>query len=352
MKKILIYHLGGFNKTEGVGSVALSIAENLEGYKITLLSPKRMRKILFYSFLSPLWFAFKAFKEKPDLVFVHTLEASFDPIIAKKLFGFKYKVLTLAHGTTKGVLEAYLFERKLNNTNMGFSFELNLRMSNFRAGFARFSDKVTCVSSYVQKELSLYYGINAEVIPNGINLLPKREKPKIQGEVKTILFAGNLYWLKGLHYLIKANNLLSVPKKIIAVGISPAQEEKLKQIVDCFNVDFLGMIKNEELLKLYPKVDLFAMPSMYESFGITYLEALSNKVPVIASCKTGAEDIVKHKVNGYLVEKGNIESIKGALEYCEKNRASFRISPSDFAKFSWTKIGRKYKEVISSILEG
>ena len=61
------------------------------------------------------------------------------------------------------------------------------------------------------------------------------------------------------------------------------------------------------------------MPSVYESFGIVYLEALSYGLPVIASKRTGAVDFIKNGVNGYLVEKRDVKGIAEAIEKVEKN---------------------------------
>lgn len=348
MPKVIFYHLGNFSGDEGTGSVALNIAKRLSGFEIVYLSPQKLRKFLFYSFLSPIWFAAKAAREKPEIVFAVTPEAAFDAVVARKILGFKYKILVLFHGTPRGYLEAYYSELNKGVCQRNLNFELNLRIADFRSGFAKWAYISTCVSRQVIAEAKEYYGIDATQIPNGHEGRGRQKKSSDNGK---ILFVGNVYWGKGLYYLIKANNLLEKPRIIVAVGVGKDQVEQLKQLVDCSMVEFRGIISRKDLNKVYSECSVFAMPSIYEGFGLVYLEALAHGLPVIGSYGTGAEDIIKHRSNGVLVKKGDVEGLKNAILFLEKNKGRIRKNCFVEEKFLWDKIKLRYRSLFEKLLE-
>jgi len=60
------------------------------------------------------------------------------------------------------------------------------------------------------------------------------------------------------------------------------------------------------------EMDIFLSTSLYEGMPYSLIEALSYKVPIVASNVIGNNEIVKHGYNGYLYELGNVEQ---ATEY-------------------------------------
>ncbi len=68
------------------------------------------------------------------------------------------------------------------------------------------------------------------------------------------------------------------------------------------HVTFTGAIGDEMLQSLYQACDLFVAPSLYESFGLIYLEAMNFAKPVIGCRAGGIPEVVEHGVTGLLVE--------------------------------------------------
>lgn len=66
------------------------------------------------------------------------------------------------------------------------------------------------------------------------------------------------------------------------------------------NVVFTGQVDNEDLPAYYGASDMFVFASLTETQGIVLLEAMAQKVPVVAVDATGVRDIVKNGENGYL----------------------------------------------------
>ncbi len=67
-------------------------------------------------------------------------------------------------------------------------------------------------------------------------------------------------------------------------------------------VTFLGAVSEATLNSLYQECDLFVAPSLYESFGLIYLEAMNYAKPVIGCLAGGIPEVVEQGVTGRLVE--------------------------------------------------
>jgi glycosyltransferase involved in cell wall biosynthesis len=68
-----------------------------------------------------------------------------------------------------------------------------------------------------------------------------------------------------------------------------------------------------ELVKLYQEADVFAMPSEFEGFGLSALEAMACNTPVVATDVQGLQEFVRHGVTGLLVEYGNPRQLASAI---------------------------------------
>jgi glycosyltransferase involved in cell wall biosynthesis/GT2 family glycosyltransferase len=78
-------------------------------------------------------------------------------------------------------------------------------------------------------------------------------------------------------------------------------------------VRFLGRVSEEERYRLYTACDVFCGPSLYESFGLVYIEAMSHGKPVVA-CKTGGiSEVVEDGVTGILVPPEDPDALVDAL---------------------------------------
>ena len=59
--------------------------------------------------------------------------------------------------------------------------------------------------------------------------------------------------------------------------------------------------------------DIFAMPSTWEGFGVSALEASAMELPVVASDVHGIPDVVVHGETGILTPPRDVEAIAGAI---------------------------------------
>lgn len=135
----------------------------------------------------------------------------------------------------------------------------------------------------------------------------------------TVLFVGRLEKRKGIQDLFSAipSVLQRVPRArfIIAGSDNSYWDGFLKRTgLDyptyfarqhpelAARVTFTGSVSDEELQKLYAACDLFVAPSLYESFGLIYLEAMNYAKPVIGCRAGGIPEVIDHESSGLLVE--------------------------------------------------
>ena len=76
----------------------------------------------------------------------------------------------------------------------------------------------------------------------------------------------------------------------------------------------LGAIAPGEVPDFYDAIDVFAMPSRTDSFGIVYLEAWANGKPVVAANAGGVPEVVNHGETGLLVEFGDVPALAHSLD--------------------------------------
>ena len=111
---------------------------------------------------------------------------------------------------------------------------------------------------------------------------------------KFALYVGDVTWNKNLTRLIEAVEKINVP--LVMVG--KALVDKSADLGNPWNKDLvnvrekietnkkiicLGFVSNEDLVLLYNSATVFAMPSLYEGFGLPILEAMSCGCPVVTS---------------------------------------------------------------------
>jgi glycosyltransferase involved in cell wall biosynthesis len=87
---------------------------------------------------------------------------------------------------------------------------------------------------------------------------------------------------------------------------------------------WLGFISDEDKRDLQAAGDVFCMPSRTDSFGIVYLEAWLNGVPVIGARAGGVPEVISDGVDGYLVEFGDVAALANRIELLLKRPEAAR----------------------------
>jgi UDP-glucose:(heptosyl)LPS alpha-1,3-glucosyltransferase len=184
--------------------------------------------------------------------------------------------------------------------------------------------KIIAISELVRKNIVNNYGVpssDIEVIYNGIDTdrFHPDNKEKYRNEVRrkhglkdddfVVLFAGSGFERKGLKYLIQAVETIPEPVSLMIVGkgkhppVSPLAKGGIKGgfVTHGRKTIFCG--PQRDIHKYYAAADIFVFPTLYEPFGNVHLEALSSGLPVITTKNSGASEIIKDAVHGFIVEE-------------------------------------------------
>lgn len=227
-------------------------------------------------------------------------------------------------------------------------------------------DQVITVSSKLRNLVKDEpYFSKIKVINNGIALLDTGEAVNVLGEKvdkSVILSVSNLKKTKGIDLNLQA--LASLVKKYphlqYAIIGDGEERESLENLVDNLglrdHVTFKGKLPHGEVLKEMAKCRVFCLPSWQEGFGVVYIEAMAQGVPVIGVKGEGIEDVIEHGVNGLLVSPQNVEEIVGAIDSLLSSpdyakELAQRGKDTVYREFTWQNNARKtlglYRSLVS-----
>ena len=136
-----------------------------------------------------------------------------------------------------------------------------------------------------------------------------------------LLSVANVNPCKGLDTLVAALHRLNDPAITLdVVGDASQDRAYSKQLKACIarwrlddRVLFHGVQTPQNLSRFYAEVDIFVLPSLYESFGIVVAEAMAFGLPIIASRVGGIPELVTDGENGLLVPPQNSEALAEAI---------------------------------------
>jgi len=163
------------------------------------------------------------------------------------------------------------------------------------------------------------------VIPYGIDLgqFDPASHPRAQRPSDARLAVGTMSRLspeKGLEYLLRATALLrdrGTDVDVVVAGEGPSRDE-LKALATALKLDervtFPGEVGHEDVPGVLAGLDIFAMPSTWEGFGVSALEASAMKLPVVASDIHGIPDVAIDGETGLLVPPADPAALADAIE--------------------------------------
>lgn len=199
------------------------------------------------------------------------------------------------------------------------------------------------------------------VIQNMTTLSPSVQlKSKNYGNKLVIGACGRLEAEKGFDVYIKSLKILKDKGKNFKAVLagSGTCEEKLRHLAHQLGLDgtlqFLGWIDNKE--NFYNSLDVFCLPSLYESFGIVLLEAFANKVPVVSADSEGPSEIIKQNYDGILVKKNNPEALaEEMMTLLEDKDLRFKLAENGYnavkSYYSEEVVGAKISKVLSQVIK-
>ena len=227
------------------------------------------------------------------------------------------------------------------------------------------------ISSYLNRGVKNENIIRIYVAPDFLNHVSDKKflegfrKKFTDPSNKIILFVGRLVEWKGVEYLIRSLLEIRDAQVHLIVTSSGILLEKLQNLAKSLDLEnkvtFFGGATREEVGWLHDISDIFVCPSIIDSEGATEQmplvipEAMESRLPVIATSVAGIGDVVKHEVNGLLVDQKNPTAIAKAIERIisdkELEKRIIENSQETVKEFSPETIARKHLEIYQSLIK-
>lgn len=166
------------------------------------------------------------------------------------------------------------------------------------------------------------------------------------------LFVGVLRYYKGLHHLIEAAAIAKLP--VVIAGKGP-EMSRLQGLIDEYgasSVRLIGYVDDDMKQALYKNCRAVVFPSCErsEAFGMTLLEGMMNKRPLI-SCEigTGTSFVNQHNETGVVVPPSDPQALASAMQMLlEDNELASRYGDAAYNRFkkhfSSDSMGASYAE--------
>jgi len=276
----------------------------------------------------------KACCDDADVIHIHAYRNVLNILVSKYAIKFRKPYILQAHGCIPRVGKPYI--KWLYDQAFGYKI-------------LRTASKVIALNrteAQQYKDMGVPEG-KITVIPNGIDLFEYADLPpqgsfkkkfNIPEDKKIILYLGRIHAIKGIDFLVKAyaylvRNIKYDNALLVITGSDDGYLNEIKKLTASLNlvdrVLFTGPLYGREKLEAYVDADVYVLPSKYEIFGITVLEAYACGKPVIASRVGGLKDLVVDGVTGLLIEHGNIKQLVYAMltllrDDCKRREMGYR----------------------------
>ena len=236
-------------------------------------------------------------------------------------------------------------------------------------------------------------GAEVHVVPCGVDL--ETFRPYLKSEARSrlglrkdcayVLSVGRIERVKGLDRLIEAFAVMrkerpELTARLLHLGgeikdgaertgesyratdfASPAQGAEVARLEDLAGklgiadrITFLGAKPQEALPLYYSAADVFALPSRYESFGMTAIEAAACGLPTLAFDVGGLSQAVREGVSGHLIPDGDITAYaQKMMEMLENPRERPCRAATRWAEsFAWTRIAEAELDIWARLRQG
>jgi len=298
-----------------------------------------------------MYFSVKRFLSKNNLLsrvnIIHAHTAIPDGYVSgrlKKLLRNVSTVLTV-HGSD---IYSYPFRNRLSLKLTKYALKNN--------------DAVITVSDRLKEKVFAIYDRNVEIITNGVSQehFYIKEKDMLELNIiknqligkRTILFVGNIIKPKGVIELFEA--FVKIAKKypdlyLVYIGEGDQKNYLLKKaLYERLNnrIFLTGLLEHDKVKLWFSACDIFILPSYSEGMPTVMFEAMLHKKPIIISDVGGVSEVIIDKINGLLIQPGNIDSICNKItELLDNIQLSEQISNNAYkdviSKYTWEINSRK-----------
>lgn len=194
------------------------------------------------------------------------------------------------------------------------------------------------------------------VIPNGVDPYWIDSKVSVRKQIENkdviqLLYIGKFDKGKNVVNLVNAVKNLnknSTNNFVLTLIGGKGNDEKrvLSAIKDqsCFN--YVGRVDDlTEIKRYFQKSDIFTMPSKAETFGLVYMEALLQGLPILYTKNEGIDGLYEDLI-GEKVEDTSVREIESKIQLLHSNYNHYNFSIEKFSKnHDWKRIAEVYRQL-------
>jgi len=276
---------------------------------------------------------------------------------------------------------AYLISKKygipyittIRNSDIHYFYKYQIFNRVFAKEILLHSSKIIVLSpSYKNKLLNLYFFTNKEkeiieskieIIPNGVNnfwIKNFNKSPKLERnvfkETVNILYVGKFSKGKNLEQLINAITKINKKKKfnlfLHIVGHGGNNKDNIMSLIKKNNnyIKYYGKVEDRNiLLDIYRSCDIFAMPSKRETFGLVYIEALLQGLPILFTKGEGIDGLYNKDI-GESLDNINTREIEMKIYKLINSLTNYKIDYDLLIKnHNWYNIAGRYLDIYNQI---
>lgn len=170
-----------------------------------------------------------------------------------------------------------------------------------------------------------------------------------------VCYVGTFIRRKNVLQLIEAIDSL-LPEypniRLDIVGSKGETEQQIRELAKIKSfIHLYGQIQDKDkLVEIYRDNAIFAMPSLYETFGLVYIEALTQNLRLLYTKGTGIDGLLENV--GVAIDTPSVDEIRNAIRKLIDDYEKFDgVAKIDFSYFDWNIIAEQYIEIFNSIID-
>ena len=211
-----------------------------------------------------------------------------------------------------------------------------------------------------KKSLIIYNGVDLWCQYDVVKRDLARKEIGVSIDDFLVIAIGDIRPAKDYPNLLKAISraVKKIPNmQLVIAGSLTSIASELEQLIKQYGltrcVKLLGY--RQDVRNILPCCNLYVSSSLSEGFSLTVVEAMAARIPVVATRSGGPDEIVQHRITGFLVDPGAPHQLADAMVEMYKDRAfSETLAENGVGvveqKFSLDQMTRKYDELITNVI--
>lgn len=249
----------------------------------------------------------------------------------------------------------------IRNTDVNYTLKYKLHMKKLYGKVLTNAKTIIFPNKVYQNKLLNYFNdktLKDEIrnksifIPNGIDDFWIKNKSMTlkaidKGHSINLLFVGRIYKNKNIHSILEAMKESNYKLNLTVIG-NVIDKKYFKYIENNYDFTYLGVQSKERIKEIMKDMDIFIMPSFNETFGLVYIEALSQNLPIVYTKNEGIDQFFSDKQFGRSVTPNSAKDISKSIDYIidNYNEIQLRLTDKEFLdKFDWKNIGEIYNNL-------